>query len=555
MRLGSLALISSALILTLAPPISAWSQTTATPSSAADTTVQTIHVTSREVVVDIMVTDAKGQPVHGLTQSNFTITENGHPQAIRSFSEISSTVPKPGPPPPVLPHGIYTNSQSTPATGPVDILLLDALHTTDVANMASALKAASDYVTSMPKGTTVAIFQLSESGLHMMQGFTSDPDTLIRSLHNGTSIEIDSNQEKHTTDWYTIDALNQIAAYVAGIKGRKNLLWITPGMPVDLMRDGGYSWSDGTDPGALFGGSEEGPDMGQVHRLMDVYERFTAEQVAVSPLDPRGVQAYQKPVYALAHLKVEAVAEQSGGEAFYNNNDLKAAIAKAIDDQSHFYTLSYIPPNHTDDSHYHTIKVAVIASNNTDKPNLPGLKLIYRQGYNAERVPTPDAPAPGPELLKASMQGNTPARTQILFDVGLWPTPPEPLPGPQPAKLPKPKSGASIRYDVHFGFPPSEIAFLEDPDGTLHGSLQFEITAYNVDRKLVAHLAQAVTLNFSPADYDDFISRPYRLSQHIDLPPGDLSVHTGILDNVSSKVGTLEIPLVVSKSKPARPTN
>ena len=144
------------------------------------------------------------------------------------------------------------------------------------------------------------------------------------------------------------------------------------------MRDGGYSWSDGTSAGSLFGGSAEGPNMGQVHRLMDVYERFTAEQIAVSPIDPRGVSGL-----GLAQLKVEAVAEQSGGEAFYNNNDLKSLIAKAIDDQSHFYTLSYIPPSHQDDSHYHTIKVAV------DKPGESGLKLVYRQGYNAERVPHP----------------------------------------------------------------------------------------------------------------------------------------------------------------------
>ena len=59
--------------------------------------------------------------------------------------------------------------------------------------MLHALKAASDYVSSMPKGTSVAIFQLSETGLHMMQGFTSDPETLVRSLHNGTTIEIGSN--------------------------------------------------------------------------------------------------------------------------------------------------------------------------------------------------------------------------------------------------------------------------------------------------------------------------------------------------------------------------
>ncbi len=494
------------------------------PPDTSGAPVQTLHVTAREVVVDVMVTDAQGAPVHGLQQSNFTVQENGRPQFIHSFREISSTIPVAEPPAPVLPRGVYTNSQSTPASGPVNILLLDAIHSSP-AEMIHTLQAASGYISAMPKGTKVAIFWLSESGLHLMQGFTSDPATLIRSLHN-TSIVVGSEQEHHTTDWYTIDALNQIAAYVAGIKGRKNLLWFVIGMPVDLMRDGGYGWSQ---PG------NQPPDMGMVHRLMDVYERFTAEQIAVSPIDPVGVRtpsANGRPAaLGLNTLKVEAVAEQTGGEAFYNTNDLKTAIAKAVDDQSHFYTLSYVPQNQKDDSRYHTIKVAV------DQPNL---HLVYRQGYNAERLPTPDAPAPGPDLLKASMQGDTPARTQILFDVGVWPTP-APA-GAPPVKSPKSKT---VRYEVHFGFPSSQIAFLEDPDGNLNGSLQFEIAAYNVDRKLVAHLSQTVKLPLFPVDYDGFLARPYRLNQQIDLPPGQLSLHVGILDNVSSKVGTLEIPLTV----------
>ncbi|MGA1982653.1 MAG: VWA domain-containing protein [Acidobacteriaceae bacterium] len=524
MQLGKLALVSSFLLIALSTSIPAATQAaqdTTTPGAPApasvdvpDTPIQTLHVTAREVVVDVMVTDAQGNPVHGLQQSSFTIQENGHPQIIDSFQEISSAIPVAEPPAPVLPRGVYTNSQSTPAAGPVDIFLLDALHCNPV-TMIHALQAAGGYFASMPRGNKAALFWLSESGLHMMQGFTSDPATLTRALRS-TNFTVGSDQERHTTDWYTIDALNQIAAYVAGIKGRKNLLWITPGMPVDLMRDGGYGWPHGNQP----------PDMGMVHRLMDIYERFTAEQVAVSPIDPRGVVGL-----GLASLKVEAVAEQTGGEAFYNTNDLKTAIAKAIDDQSHFYTISYVPRNQKDDAHYHTIKVQL---------DQPKLHLVYREGYNAERVPTADAPAPGPELLKASMQGNTPARTQILFDVGVWPTP-----SSDPSK--KPPKSKTVRYEVHFGFPSSQIAFLEDPDGTLNGSLQFEIAAYNTDRKLVAHLSQTVKLPLFAADYDNFLAKPYHLNQQIDLPPGQLSLHVGILDGVSSKVGTLEIPVNVPR--------
>ena len=39
---------------------------------------------------------------------------------------------------------------------------------------------------------------------------------------------------------------------------------------------------------------------------------------------------------------------------------------------------------------------------------------------------------------------------------------------------------------------------------------------------------------------------PIRLSQQIDLPPGQLFLGVGVLDRTSNKVATLELPLKVS---------
>ena len=62
------------------------------------------------------------------------------------------------------------------------------------------------------------------------------------------------------------------------------------------------------------------------------------------------------------------------GFKYYSHADLSV---------SQFYTLSYIPPKQKDDGHYHHIKVEL------DQPNL---HLVYRKGYNAERLPTVDNP-------------------------------------------------------------------------------------------------------------------------------------------------------------------
>jgi hypothetical protein len=60
------------------------------PQDASQASVPTLHVTSREIVVDVMVTDAKGNAVHGLKQTDFSIEENGKPQPIRSFREFGT---------------------------------------------------------------------------------------------------------------------------------------------------------------------------------------------------------------------------------------------------------------------------------------------------------------------------------------------------------------------------------------------------------------------------------------------------------------------------------
>src|ERR1017187_10861496 len=54
----------------------------------------------------------------------------------------------------------------------------------------------------------------------------------------------------------------------------------------------------------LFMGSEDGIDMGMVHRLMDLYELFTEEQIAISPVSSLGVGGL-----GTAQLGAEQVAE------------------------------------------------------------------------------------------------------------------------------------------------------------------------------------------------------------------------------------------------------
>ena len=53
------------------------------------------------------------------------------------------------------------------------------------------------------------------------------------------------------------------------------------------------------------------------------------------------------------------------------------------------------------------------------------------------------------------------------------------------------------------------------------------------------------------AQYRQFIKSDYVLLQQLDLPYGQLFLRFGVLDPTSGKLGTLEIPLTVTKASVA----
>ena len=88
--------------------VSVSSQTPATPS---------IRVNTNIVVEDVTVLDSHGNPVHGLQQSQFTVTEDAKPERISHFEEHATLPPTELfklPPMPKLDPGVFTNFTTVP---------------------------------------------------------------------------------------------------------------------------------------------------------------------------------------------------------------------------------------------------------------------------------------------------------------------------------------------------------------------------------------------------------------------------------------------------------
>jgi VWFA-related protein len=250
MHPGKLALLIPALLLALPAGTAETAYKPAITRSAlarqSAPQAPTLKVYSREKIVDVTVTDAHGNPVHGLTQADFLLKEDGKPQSLRSFHEFGEAVPTAAPTtPPKLPPNVYTNLQPAPPSPAVNILLLDFVNTAPDADiepitpdqltigtsfeMQRLMKnEAIKYIQSMPSGTRVAILGMSWPGsLRVLQGVTSDPALLTAAVNTMEPVI----QHPIPKIPMTIEALNQLAAVAMTIKGRKNLVWFTYGVP------------------------------------------------------------------------------------------------------------------------------------------------------------------------------------------------------------------------------------------------------------------------------------------------------------------------------------
>jgi VWFA-related protein len=150
------------------------------PPAPTPSTTTTLSVSTHEVLLDVLVTDASGHPVTGLKPANFAVTEEGDPQSLKSLVEhhpMSAADVARLQSAPALPPNTYTNFTPIANTNASTVILLDALDTPVPAQMYLRQQLIA-YLKNMPPGTSVAIFQL-DTQLRLIQGLSSDRSLLL----------------------------------------------------------------------------------------------------------------------------------------------------------------------------------------------------------------------------------------------------------------------------------------------------------------------------------------------------------------------------------------
>jgi VWFA-related protein len=433
--------------------------TTQSPQASAPT----LHAGTQLVVVDVVVTDKNQKPIHGLKQSDFTLTEENAPQVIKHFEEHTALTPADAtkfPAMPAMPPGVFTNFVPEPVNGAVNVLLLDTLNT-PLKDQMFVRQQLLTFLNATPPGTRIAIFGLT-TRLLMLQGFTSDParlkaaasakvgknpSPLLQDSVGGGGIQnsmaddledmgadativanlrqFDAEQQSFQLQLrakYTLDAMSQLARYLSSIPGRKNLIWFSGSFPISILPD---TTGTLTDPFAVMADSEE--------EFRDTVNLLARGQVAVYPIDARGL--FSSPVFDAAtsrnygrnpsrmqqdlnkfssdttseHSTMLEMADATGGHAFLNTNGLAQAVATAIADGSNFYTLTYTPTDFERNGKFRRIKVQLAT---------PGVHLAYRHGYYADdpnkRPPSLDGQPPKSAVADAAVTAASPTAIQTL---------------------------------------------------------------------------------------------------------------------------------------------
>jgi VWFA-related protein len=366
-----------------------------------------------------------------------------------------------------------------------------------------------------PTGGPTGLRQATPSDAPSMAALMSDFLTEARLVRTDIRVE------------KTFEAMGALARALSGYSGRKNLLWLSEAFPGTIL--------------------PTRTDLHQHERnYLGIFQQYSglleSSQISVYPIDPRGLEDNSLPPagggpephslsrahmdMAGSQLTMRDVAEQTGGEAFYNSNDLKTAMKRSMEHGSTYYTLGYVPLNQKWDGGFRHIAV---------KLSRPGLKPDYRQGYYA--IPNEPSPANAAHrMLVAEMQPGVPQSTMLLLRVKV--TPP---------------SDKNAKVSIDYGVYASDLTFTGDEQK--HAKLEFVAVAWDKDNKAAGDVSETMDLNVKPETFQRMLNTGVPAHQELALKQGSYKLRLGVMDYSNNKIGTLEVPIIVGANQPIASKN
>ena len=211
------------------------------------------------------------------------------------------------------------------------------------------------------------------------------------------------------------------------------------------------------------------------------------------------------------------IAEQTGGEAFVNTNDLRRVINRSLDDGSTYYTLAYTPPK-------------------DDGGRLPSRR---RQGSQQE----PEAGVSSRILQHSATLGVGSSRHRCLARrAAAWHASATSMLLTASLELP---DAARKDVNVNYVIDSNGVDFADVPDNKKRAQLDCMVIAFDSSGKEVAHASDTLDATIPPNAYAAVLTYGLPAHQLISLPPGQYNLRIGVMDRTTQQIGTVDAPLVV----------
>jgi VWFA-related protein len=526
-----------------------YAQSATQPSASNESQVlhsdQTLRTNTRLVLVDVVATDSKGQPVPDLNASDLTVLEDGKPQKISAFNFERSDASSARVAQIQLPPSVVTNAPKFQSNS-LNVILFDTANG-DFTEQVYAHDQLLKFLNGAALDRPVAIFAL-QTQLKLLHDFSTDNKALSAAVakyrppaKNNNSESMESRASAFSTrgDYHTserdientLNQLNVLAKVLAGYPGRKNLIWLSESFPLTLFPETlNQGHMDGQSLRSAVRGAanpastqqnlvSSAPFKTYAELVKKVSDALMSAQVAVYPVDAGAVGRND---HLASQHTMNNMAESTGGKSFMNSNDLVLGLRNGIEDGSSYYTLTYYPENKNWDGLFRRIQV---------KSSRPNLSLRYREGYYAvdpEKINKQDSDAVA-ENFSRLLELDAPTATQVIFQAQV-----------------QPPSEKNKKVVVTFHIDPRTLAFEKKDNGVEFAKLSCTVWAYGKDRDKPTMSSGTVTANLSASEYQQMMQQRFLpCDRQLDLKPGTYALRMGVLDRASNKIGTATAQVAV----------
>jgi VWFA-related protein len=470
--------------------------------------------TPKRITLNVVAVDGKGNPVADLKAGDFHVTDSGKPQEIDAISHRDTRLQQAAP----LGPNEFSNRAGT-GVGPATVILFDLLNEHMDAR-GPAWNQLLHALEPLESSTGLYLYLLTVDGrLYPVHGLPDNekeagiPDTapwtrqikalLDDAMHTVFRVRpVDIDQFVDVRINLTYQNLRWLAERMAGIPGRKNIVWITHGIPISLGPEvTGSDWFDYT------------PYLRQLSEELDraKVSIYPVQQIPPGTAMPGTPEAQHSGMGSEETL--QDFARYTGGRT-NGSGDIRVAIRQAMNDVRTSYQISYYPTPQNWDGKFHKVRVTCARR---------GVHIQTKEGYYAW---------PEERLDDKGQQQAVEQAVTAPFDatgIGLR------------ATLTPDHANAHVAH-LLVRVDPGDVK-LERKGDRYMGRLKIKMAPVPAGAGATGTPVIVAGLEYTPAKYDEIMKNGIRFSNDVNLVDGLERLRVVVLDAASDAVGSVTMPV------------